>query len=238
MDWLLDVLDSPLTSTLINVGARIWGANEAQDANDQAAQTYADAADRGLEEYRIGADLARDQLNLARRQYQDMQRTAQPGVQYLQHLTAEDPYLMTPNQQTAIQDASREADASLAASGLRGAGRATTEAIKQVQSDLRANFIDQNQRRSDAAASGLAGPYFSAGSGAASTTAAGANIPLRTGAVAADTYTDVGANNANATTANGLINGQMIGSIGSIFANDVNDRQRESRYAGYREGVA
>lgn len=69
----------------------------------------------------------------------------------IQRIAAQDPNALTPSQRIAFNDTNRDAMATLAASGLRGAGRAGVAAVADAMARARARFRDENQQRSDQA---------------------------------------------------------------------------------------
>jgi hypothetical protein len=133
---------------------------------------------------------------------------------------------LTAQQQTGEQDLLRNSKASLAASGLRGAGRAGVAAImdqdRRYQEDARAgNDTDtrNEQRRAQSVAnnavSGLAGIQ-------ASSAGAKANTELGTGNSLASTFSNAGTTAAGLTSATGQANANAVTSGGNAVAGATN----------------
>lgn len=78
------------------------------------------------------------------------------AMEYLMQVMATNPEQLTPSQQRMVEDYRRDAIARVAASGLRGSGRAGIAAVNEGDAELAANFYDINQRRADDAARSMA----------------------------------------------------------------------------------
>lgn len=89
-------------------------------------------------------------------QYQPYQQAGGAALQQLQQTMATDPGKWTPAQARMFDEYRRNASANLAASGLRGAGRAGIAAINEGEAELAARLYAQNQQRADAATGTLA----------------------------------------------------------------------------------
>ncbi len=123
--------------------------------------------------------------------YDPYMESGSEALSYLNQAMNTDPSRLTPSQQLALENYRRDAIARLAKSGLRGAGRAGVAAVNQGDATLNAQFYDQNQRRSDAAAQTLNSQGFGATGTSAGAQAgakqAQAGIVLNTGGKIADT---------------------------------------------------
>ncbi|MDG4721146.1 hypothetical protein [Thalassospira aquimaris] len=151
--WANGLLD--IGTSLADTGLSLYSNRKTQQANDAAA-------DRIVAANQQNAD-AMEAANLAAQsRFEQLSADAQPGVTYLKKLAAGDPYDLTPGQEQYLSDARRDAVNTLSRSGLRGSGRAVTAALKEVDSDLRNNFINSNLSRGDQAAGQLAGMNSSA----------------------------------------------------------------------------
>lgn len=95
-------------------------------------------------------------------QYAPYVEAGSDALGYMQGVMNQDPRQMTGNQQRMIDDFQRDSVAGLAASGLRGSGRAGVAAVNEGRAKLMADLYDQNQRRSDSAASTLGNQGFQA----------------------------------------------------------------------------
>ena len=119
----------------------------------------------------------------------------------LRQQAALDPSKMTPSQQRAMEQFTRQAVANQAASGLRGAGRAGLAALNEGQGGLRAQFYDQNQARAQAAISALNQQGYGATSKVAEAEknlgTQQADLRFKTGTNAANKLFDTGANVAD-----------------------------------------
>lgn len=89
-------------------------------------------------------------------QYQPYQQAGTAALGQLQQTMAQDPGTWTPEQARLIDQYRRNAGATLAHSGLRGAGRAGIAAVNEGEAALAAKLYAQNQARSDAATDSLA----------------------------------------------------------------------------------
>jgi hypothetical protein len=94
--------------------------------------------------------------------YAPYEAGGQQALSALSRIVAQDPNDLTLTQRRTVDDFLRSSDARLAASGLRGAGRAGVAAMNEGEAALRAQLIDQNQRRSDAATQQLASMGYGA----------------------------------------------------------------------------
>lgn len=129
----------------------------------------------------------------------------------LRGILASNPNELTPEQRYLVQDYLREAQANLAASGLRGAGRAGVAAINDGLGRTRAQLFKQNQDRRDAAAIALNNQGYSANTNIANTLnnlkRSISDLQYKTGTTKAGNAFDV--NSAVAKAAYGL--GQDVG---------------------------
>lgn len=74
------------------------------------------------------------------------------AMQYLNSLMAIDPNQLTPEQRILYDNAKRDAMATLASSGMRGAGRGGVASVVEGMNSLEADLYAQNQARADKAA--------------------------------------------------------------------------------------
>lgn len=202
---------------VINGAASLFGASKAADANVEAANIYAQSADKQAEAIREGNQLAQER-------YDQLMEIGKPGISHLREVTLTDPYELTPGQKTSLDDIRRQTTNVLNNSGLRGAGRSITAAIKDVENDARGKFIDANIGRRDNAAAGLTGQYGAGVSG-------GAQTAINAGNATGNAALAGGTANANANTANAGLWGAAIGDVAGIVASELKSMDRESRYA-------
>ena len=201
---------------ILDVGSRIFGAVSGRRANDEAAERIAAANAEAAESVRQGNAAATARFD-------ELNALARPGTDFLRSIVASDPFTLTPSQQLELEDVRRDAGAALAASGLRGAGRATTAALRGVEADFRGNSIDSNLRRSDAAASQLAGTDLA-------TTGAAAGIDANTGRATGAAILEGETAGAEAGLANETLRGQAIGDISSVIAGAFKEQGRDPRF--------
>ena len=188
-----------IVSGVGTVAGAIIGANANANAADQAVK----GAQLGTKAYQKGAEEARGVLEGVRGE------TA-IGPSYLRRVIAS-PKTLTPEQQLALERMRRSTLNALHAGGLRGSGRATTAAIRDVEGDFTAKALGQNQARADNAASQFAQPYFTAGSRIADTHTAA-------GRVAGENLYNAGLINAGSTLATGNLIGSSIGDLAGVLA--------------------
>lgn len=207
---------SDLLGAAVNFGGQYLASNANDDAADKIAESNA-------------AQVAAIQAGNAAAQgrYDDLLELSRPGTESLREILGRDPYILTPGQEISLDDVRRDAGAALSATGLRGAGRATTEAIKQTSSGFRAASIDTNLSRQDSAAAKLSGLD-------ASVTGASAGLDTNTGATQAAGIASTTDANVGADLANADLRGQAIGDITSFLSNAAKEKGRESRFADAR----
>lgn len=213
-DWLSTLFSGP---NILSAGLQLYGMKIQAGANRRAAEIAKQGQMAQVAAIREGNRAAQERLDAVE------QRTA-PASEYLRNVVAVDPNALTPSQKLALEDVRRESANRLAASGLRGAGRATTSALRKVEADFVGNAIDQNRRRADTAAGVLAGQGY----GAATRSAA---IDADTGRAVGEGYGDMGSTGAALESSAGDSQARVLGSIASIFASDAKEKERQSRYA-------
>ncbi|WP_417790276.1 hypothetical protein [Terasakiella pusilla] len=204
-----------LAGNAIEAGVDYYTSSRAAKANEKAAQTVAQG-------YNNQAAAIREGSERAQRQFEEIQAHSKPGVTYLREVTNADPYQLTLGQRQDLDAVRRASINSLNQSGLRGSGRAVTEALRKVESDYRGNAINSNLIRSQNAANQLASDYSQASINSAN---ASFNTGSRLGSLG------VGAQEAeaNADLANEKMKGAAIGSIQSLIKNEVKEG-RKSKY--------
>jgi hypothetical protein len=195
---------------VLGAGAILGGAALSSNANKKAAKE----ARAGSE---ANAEAIREGNRLAQARYEDQRRISEPAINYLQRVMAQDPNALTPEQQRGFADYQRGAQARLAASGLRGAGRAGVASVNEGAAGYMADAYGTNQRRSDTAAQRLAGGYFDANDASASLD----RDTARAGGMASR---DAGYLGANAGTANAAQWGTAMGALANLFAKESKER--------------
>ena len=263
--YIGDLLGSVSASDWIKAGTTIGGAvlaanansnaaDTAAAANTQAAQTTSDAATKAaqiiaqsnkdaLASYQQFAGEGRDQLNAAKTSglaaidqgTQDYANTVNP-------LLSSTPILLpqyrglTAQQQTGEGDMLRNASATLAASGLRGAGRAGVGAVldqdRRYQEDARAtNDTDTKteMRRAQSVAQnarlGLAGVQAAAGG-------AKANTEVGVGNQLAASYNNTGTMASNLTSTSGNAAAGAVTSGAAATSNALTNNANTTANAG------
>ncbi len=210
-DWL---------GTAVKVGSEVYGAytqyNAQQDASQVMQQGYADQTAA----LQAGNEAAQARLGALGEQ-------TQGATDYLRRVVAHDPYTLTPGQQTGLEDNRRQARASLAYGGLRGAGRAGVAAFNE--SDRRYNdaAFASNQARADAAAGQLSGQGFGV-------TQQAAGFDMTTGRGVAGAAVPAADEKASADVANAALKGSVVGTLSSFIANDQKDRSQDSKYQDWK----
>jgi hypothetical protein len=255
------VLASPTGTALLKGGLGLAGTGMSNNANSKAAANRANASTSAAQ---IQADAALKAAGIQAQSQQaardQFQAAAARGIGDInagtaQYATTVAP-LLTPNpiglptyrglsdaQSIALEDLNRSGMASLAASGLRGAGRAGVGALMDQQRRFRANAaagLDQQrlsamqdaQRRADAARLGLAGVGANAGTAkanveigqgnqiAGSLATQGNQAALATqtaGNATAGGLTDSAGYYADAGLANSQNTASAIGAIGNLI---------------------
>lgn len=250
---------------LLNIGGQLGGAFLSSNANQNAAETvansnrdaaniYANAQREGLAAYREMVDKAIAEATAYNQRAQGtlrgMAAESQPAVDYLRGVAFSNPYDLTPQQRTAREGTMRSATATVAASGLRGAGRAGVAAINKAGQDFDNSAWASNRSRADSANSQLFGENQTArlrdasldqttGATRASMMGAQGQAAMNTadniGNYTANTTRDTGQTGANADLASANNWGSAIGALTSIFANEA--KQRGGNYAQYNPGA-
>lgn len=242
-------LDGRFGSALLMGGLGVGGALLGANANRDAASTRANAA-------LAGAGITAQANQAAREEFR---AAANRGIGAINAGTADYAAtvapLLTPNpitlpayrglttaQQIGLDDVRRNSAATLAASGLRGAGRAGVAATNDAERRYVASAMDRNdntnlsarqdaQRRADASRTGLASVYANRGNSIANTeigvgTQIGSNLTQTGQQQAAATISAAGAG-ADASVANAGIYGDALGAIGNIIASTAKDANRD-----------
>lgn len=246
-----------------NVNAITQGANTANTAitagRDAGTTAITTGRDNAIDSIKAGgtASAATNQATM------DLANDrAAPGIQLFKQNVSRDPNQLTPQQQIAMQDASRSAINNVAP-GLRGSGRATAAINDDLVNRTKAGFVATNTALANDSAKALAANtaagYTAAGNKAATEAATGtnvgnaqqnagnnvanvntnagnnlANVATSTGNAVGKSMADTGTVNANADTAGGTANASALGAIGSIVANSNKDATRNTRYANYK----
>lgn len=265
MDWFSAIASA--LPTVIQVGGSLYGQKQAADANKSAARTTGQVSGQAADTLKSGYDQQlssllgvtpelrqnyADRYNKTASLYQPYTQAGMQGLAGVQAVASRDPSMLSPEQQRAMDDYRRGAASRLAASGLRGAGRAGVAAVNEGDAKLRASMFDTNQRRGDAANSDLMRyGYQGAGQQAqAIGNLFGSNATLSatdaqlTGNTAMDkAKADAAAQGAAgsalvaAQQANGASFGETLGGLGSVIAGDLKERNK-SRWANDTSNTA
>jgi hypothetical protein len=241
MSWLDALLGigGNIAGALIGSNADQNAANTVAQSNTQAAQIYADAQARGLDQYKQLVDQAMNEATAydaqANQVYGGMAAESAPAISYLRQTAFANPYQLTPEQQSARDDTLRQASQNLAASGLRGAGRSGVAVLDKAMTDFDNNAFTANRNRADNAASQIYGENQNAQNNIAATDrqtgstranmlagqgTAAMNAAQNTGNFAAQATQNTGQTQANADTADASQWGSAMGAISSIIANN------------------
>ena len=219
---------SSLIGTALTVAATVGSAILQSNANDaavKAAQQAAEAERAAILQGNTDAQAF----------YEQIIGQSQPATDYLRSVVALDPSQLTPSQQTGFDDVTRSANANLAVSGLRGAGRAGVATVNEAQRRYTDAAYDDTQRRSDAAANLLSGQGLTATSGAA-------NAALNTGTNVGGTFATPAEVEGDSATATADVFGQTLGALTSYIANEnkdiaIMDQNKEFRAQQRQEGA-
>lgn len=175
----------------------IWGNQKANDQANDARKASSKAQQKAMAEAN------------ARLQY--LVDAGAPARSKLMQISAQNPYVLTPEQLIGREDNLRAARTNLAASGLRGAGRAGVGLINDSDRRYMAQAVAQNQQRGDSATSTLAGDQVHAVTGQAANSRS-LGTALGTNEVA------MGQNNAATTLGNAQVAGSTLGALASVIA--------------------
>lgn len=132
-------------------GEILAGAQEEAAALEGAANEYGVARDKGLKA-----------ITSALSPYAEGRGTQ--ALDYMSSLAGQDPSTLDPAQTRMRESYLRDSAARLAASGLRGAGRAGVAAVNEGDAELRARLYTENRDRATAAADNLMRTGYSASS--------------------------------------------------------------------------
>lgn len=124
------------------------GAQRFHDETTRGARAYDDAIEGGFRR--------------ADRMFQPYSEEGLHALDLLRTITARDPSELDPSQRRMRERSIRDMRANLAASGLRGAGRAGVASVNEGIADLDANMFDSNRARVDRAIDTLSGLGFNA----------------------------------------------------------------------------
>lgn len=205
--------------TVVAAGATIYGAQQASDSNNKAAQTLTGAQTAATAAQVQGLNMAKQELDVNR-------RAASPGLMATQEIIARGARL-TPEQELAVADSRDQALNTLKGSSLRGSAKATSAIVADTDNRTRSNFMSQNQQRADSAAQGLAGQYFGAGTNIA-------NNASQTGNAISQGLLDTGTIQASNTIGQGALRGQTIGDVGAIIADSLKGDMTKERDSSYQ----
>lgn len=214
-------LESNLMNSAVSLGGDVLGASIAGNANQKAANTVAQGYQSQAGAIKAGNDAAQERFDTIIAQ-------GQPATDYLRGIVAGDPYKLTPEQQSGRESTARNARNSLAASGLRGAGRAGVAVINGADGDYYDKAVTSNLSRADQAAQTLS----SRSTNAAMT---GAQYDANTGVSVAGTIPQGADAQASADVANAAMTGSVMGSLSSFIAGDQKDKSHDSRYKEWKK---
>ena len=210
---------------LIGSVTTIGGALIGDRANRRAADTASEATIRAAEIEAEGARQAREAYEAAAQRGIAAIRQGTTGFEETIRPLMVPVSGLTPAQQIALEDQTRDDNATLAASGLRGAGRAGVAAVMDSRRRFTADALDDNRSRSDAALSALANIRAQEGGAIASTEIGAGNQIGSTFTTAAQSgargVRDAGMVGAQSQLASGRLTGEALGSLGSIIADEV-----------------
>jgi hypothetical protein len=254
VDWF--GLAAAALPAAIQVGGSLFGQKKAADANKSAAQATGQVSQQSANTLKRGYDQQLSALlgvtpelraNYAAR-YQGQESLYRPyveggmqGLAGIQAVASADPNQLTMEQGRAVEDYRRGAASRLAASGLRGAGRAGVAAVNEGDAKLRGSMFTENQRRGDAAKSDLM-RYGYQGTGqtasalnslyANNATLSATNAQLQGNTAMDKSRADAAAQSTGgaalvaAQQANGQSWGETMGGLSSVIASEMKDRNK------------
>jgi len=205
--------------TIISAGATLYGAKQASDNNNKAAQQAVAAQQQATA-------AEQEAIRTAQRNMERQQQMASPGLMALQSVIGRGEQL-TPAQILALEDARRTSLDSLQGGSLRGSARATAAVVNDVEGRMRTGFMDSNRSRADQAASNLSGQYFNAGNNIS-------DLNLSAGRSASQGLMNTGDISASNTIGQGRIKGQAIGDVGALIADQLKRSETERRDSSYK----
>jgi hypothetical protein len=209
---------------MLDIGGTIAGAVISSNANKEAADKAQAVAEQQ-------ADAIRDATAESQRQFNEQQQLTEAGTAHLQRIAGTDPTQLSPLQQRQLDDAMRSANNTLAASGLRGAGRSVTAALKDVNQSFRDTAVENNLNRQTGAAAQLSGEGFAAGRSAA-------EVGFRGTTGAAGVEAGGQLEQAKAGLASAGLRGAALGDISALLASDLKENGRTSRYDPDKYGIS
>lgn len=193
------------------IASSIFADINSNNANATASQQAITATNAATAAQVAGQKAAQQSYDASKANDAALQGQSAAGVAQQQQAIAQSNTL-TPAQQLALAEARRQTVNSLNSSDLRGSGRATVAAVKNVDDTMTAQLMDANRARGDQAASALSGQYFNAGQNA---NTQNANIAASQQQVGKD-------------------QGTGINQVGNIQAgNTVNTANNDTNTAGY-----
>lgn len=161
-------------------------------ANYGAAATAAYGQGEAARAARQGQAIQQENLTNINNEMAQGRAATAPGTSYLRGVVATPAGQLTPAEQQGLGIAQKQEQTQLATSGLRGAGQAQLDAMRQLQNNYVGNAVQSNIQRQDQAGSTLAGANASMygrtafpttlGAGSAGGLAAGAGEDLAKGA--------------------------------------------------------
>lgn len=216
---------------LLTIGGQIASSMNSQSANSQAGNISLGASKAATAAQTTGLQNAQNTYASSIANDRNLQAAGAPGVANEQSAIANQ-NVLTPAQQLALDQARKDTLTGLNSGDLRGSGRATVDAVKNVAQNVQGGFIQQNRQRADTAASALSNQYFNAGQNVNTQNANVAGAQEKVGTVQGAGLNDQGqiqsstivnnANTQNQTT------GAAINDIGSAIAAD--NKKRMSSY--------
>lgn len=209
------LFDSFDWSKLIPAAASIFGANQAKDSADQAAQIAQNNATQSR------ADIVAAN-NKAVGMLQPQIDSGAPATEYFRTVMAQNPNTLTPAQQISLRDTTLAANRGTP-TALRGSGRAVSAMINDTVDRAKAGMVQTNQARSDAAAGRLKSTGDQSLGQAAGITAGQGGQEVNINNTGADA-------SGNAALVGGSAQNDALGNIAAYFANTQKVADRNGAY--------
>lgn len=222
----------PIIAAGITAAATVAGGALSAKGNAAAGNQLAGGFAQSEDAYKRAETNWNDFRMNAQGRYKPIVKNAIPANVYFRNLIATEGGGLTPGQKQELDDIRRSTLSSLSTSGLRGSGRATTAALRGVETDALGRFTAENRERAMRAAGVLSSQGIHAKdviTNAGQAWAAGQAQGL---AAQGDNSVLAAIANAQNTTANANMWGQTIGDLSSTIAGSVKDYARGSKYPG------
>lgn len=205
--------------TWFAVGTAVVGMVVQNRSNKKAMKQNQDAENRAMAVNQEAGRSASERLG-------GIEARTRSGTDYLKSILAQNPNQLTPEQAIAKSDAVRRNKETLSGQGF--GARTVVASLDDLGKRYDAGAVASNVARRDAVAQNMDTQNVNATTGRA-------NVEIGQAAQNSGIIQSGGVNAANVQIANAAAQGQTLGAIGSIFADQQAQKQREQRYKQYSE---